>query len=206
MITVIDYKLGNIKSVANALKYLRNGPVRISSVPRDILNADGIVLPGVGAFGKAMANMKDLELVEPVKEYIKSGKPYLGICLGLQLLFTQSTEYVTTPGFDIITGKVKELPQNVKSPHIGWNRVGAGNVAGMFKGIENNSFFYFDHSYHVEVKNSKNLGVGETEYGCKFISALIKDNIWGVQFHPEKSADRGLKLLENFTKKCYLKE
>ncbi|MGM0442269.1 MAG: imidazole glycerol phosphate synthase subunit HisH [Elusimicrobiota bacterium] len=202
MITIVDYKLGNVRSVANALKYLKNTSVKLSSSPKDIQKADGIILPGVGAFRKAMNNLEYLGLIEPVKAFIESGKPYLGICLGLQLLFTKSKEHGSTSGFNIIDGEVEEFSKEVKKPHIGWNQVESNRLNHMFNGIEDSSFFYFDHSYYVVPNSNNHLRTGKTEYGRKFVSALIRDNIWGVQFHPEKSADKGLKLLENFIEKC----
>jgi glutamine amidotransferase len=204
MITIIDYGLGNIKSVFRALEKIGAEAV-ISSNPEDIPVSDGIVLPGVGAFRKAMKNITELRLYQPLMDYIGSSRPYLGICLGLQILFTESYEHGKTGGFDIIKGAVKRLPDEVKIPHMGWNQVSYNQSEEMFSGIKNNSYFYFDHSYYVD-PDENGVTAGATDYGVKFVSAIQKGNLWGVQFHPEKSSEVGLKLLENFCRKCLPKE
>jgi len=199
MIQVIDYGLGNITSVARALQKI-GAEVVISSSPGLIFESSGIVLPGVGAFKKAMLNLEKLGLIKPIKDYLLKGKNYLGICLGLQVLFTESHEHGVTKGFGVIEGSVEKLPFNVKIPHMGWNNVTIADGNETFKGVEDNSYFYFDHSY-IAVPVQKKVISGVTEYGSRFASAVEYGNVWGVQFHPEKSGDKGLRILENFYRK-----
>ncbi|MFW6134633.1 MAG: imidazole glycerol phosphate synthase subunit HisH [Elusimicrobiota bacterium] len=204
MITVIDYGLGNIKSVGRAFEKL-GADVRISSIPEDIFDSDGIVLPGVGAFKKAKDNIMRLGIMDVLLDYLKSNRPYLGICLGLQLLFSESREYGQTKGFNIFEGIVEKLPRDVKIPHMGWNQVLCSDENEIFRNIKNNSYFYFDHSYYV-VPAEKTINAGITEYGIRFTSAVQCSKIWGVQFHPEKSGDAGFRILRNFIKQCSQKE
>ncbi|MFC2061881.1 imidazole glycerol phosphate synthase subunit HisH [Elusimicrobiota bacterium] len=196
MIVIVDYGLGNIRSVSRAMEKL-GAEVIVTSGLANVKKADGVVLPGVGAFRKAVKNIKDLGLWGYLKEYIEDSRPYLGICLGLQLLFTKSSEHGTTNGFDIIRGSVERLPEEVKIPHMGWNQVSYPSENTIFNNVKNNSFFYFDHSYYV-IPDKKEVIAGVTEYGVKFPAVVKKGNIWGVQFHPEKSSNIGLELLRNF--------
>lgn len=198
MIVVIDYGLGNIKSVSCALQKI-GADVIISSKPGDLQKAKGVVLPGVGAFKKAMENIERLGLLEPLKEYLNSSRPYLGICLGMQLLFQESYEHGKTRGFGVIEGVVKRFSPEVKIPHMGWNQVRVTSGAEMFEGIENDSYYYFDHSYYAVPERNEYIS-GTTEYGISFTSAIQVGNMWGVQFHPEKSSTIGVKLLSNFVK------
>ncbi|MCD6312005.1 MAG: imidazole glycerol phosphate synthase subunit HisH [Elusimicrobia bacterium] len=203
-ITVIDYGLGNIRSVSKALE-LTGGNVSVSARIKKIESADGIVLPGVGAFWKGMDNLKKAGLLKIIKSQIVSGKPCLGICLGLQMLFSESEEHGSSPGIDIIKGRVKLFRNNLKIPHMGWNRVRFQNQKtggrGMFEGIADGSYFYFVHSYYVSPEDLT-LVSSTTNYGGEFASSIIKDNLWAVQFHPEKSGKNGIQIMKNFIKKC----
>lgn len=197
MIAVIDYGLGNLRSVAKALEVV-GAKTKVTNNPDVITQAKAIVFPGVGAFHRGMENLNRLGILPAIFDAIKNNKPFLGICLGLQLLFTESEEHGIHKGFDIIKGRVKRFTGNMKIPHMGWNQVKLQR-SGLFKDIPDNSYFYFVHSYYVEPED-KDVVIGTTEYGIDFTSAINKGNIWGVQFHPEKSTELGLKILENFVK------
>ena len=205
MITIIDYGMGNLRSVQKAFeKFCSN--VVVSSSAKDILKADKIVLPGVGAFKTAMDELKKRGLIQPIKASIKEGKPFLGICLGLQLLFSESEEGKKIKGLDIIEGKVRKFKEKdgLKIPHMGWNIVKSkvkSKNSKILYGIEKNSYMYFVHSYYVAPKD-KSVILCETDYGGNFASGVHKDNIWGLQFHPEKSQSIGLKIVENFVNLC----
>lgn len=199
MIAVIDYGLGNLRSVSKALESL-GANVEVTDSPETILNANGVILPGVGAFYHGMNNLEKLGLVSVIKETIKAQKPFFGICLGLQLLFSETEEHGTHKGLDIIKGKVLKFDAHSKIPHMGWNQINAKeNVLStkLFNNIPQQSYFYFVHSYYVAPEN-KDVIATTTDYGMEFTSAIAKNNIWGVQFHPEKSSDLGLKILANF--------
>lgn len=203
MIAVIDYGLGNLRSVSKALESI-GASVEVTSDPKKMLEAKGLVLPGVGAFYHGMRNLEKLDIIPAIKKNIKEGKPFLGICLGLQLLFTETQEHGTHKGLNIIKGKVKKFTGNMKIPHMGWNQIkckAQNEKCKIFEGINDNSYFYFVHSYYVEPED-KNIIAARTSYGVEFISAIRKDNLWGVQFHPEKSSDLGLKILKNFISLC----
>ena len=201
MITIIDYGMGNLRSVQKAFeKYCSN--VIVSSSAKDILNADKIILPGVGAFKVAMDELKKRGLIGTIKTSIEKGKPFLGICLGLQLLFSESEEGGKIKGLDIIKGRVKRFKEKdgLKIPHMGWNRISAkrkAQSAKILNRVADNSYMYFVHSYYVAPKD-KSVILCETDYGGDFTSGVCKDNIYGVQFHPEKSQGTGLKIVENF--------
>ncbi len=203
MITVVDYKLGNIKSVFRAFERIKV-PAVISSRPEDIEKAEAVVVPGVGAFKKAMQNLKSLGLINPLKKHMFGGKPYLGICLGLQILFSRSFEHGTNSGLGIIRGEVIKLKKVVKIPHMGWNEVECTAPMHIFNGIEKGSYFYFDHSYHVLPQGK--FKSAKCSYGICFVCAVGVGNIYGVQFHPEKSGEKGLKMLRNFSELCLPKE
>ncbi len=194
-VAVIDYGLGNLRSVAKALEAV-GANVKITSQPEDLKAASAIVLPGVGAFKRAMDNLIRLSILPSISSAIKSGKPFLGICLGLQILFTESREHGLHKGLDVIKGEVKKFSPGVKIPHMGWNQVRSGKT-GLFKNIPDGAYFYFVHSYYVQPED-KNVIIGSTKYGVEFASAINKGNLWGVQFHPEKSAELGLTVLQNF--------
>lgn len=195
MITVIDYGLGNLASVANALNRLEI-PFEISSDLYVIKNAKALILPGVGAAGQGMKNLKTLKMDQIIIEEAKKGTPFLGICLGMQLLFSSSEEG-NVGCLGLVEGNVKKFDTNLKVPQIGWNQVEVKNNSRLLEGIEDNSYFYFVNSYYCEPEDKK-LAKGVTDYGSKFCSVLEKDNLYGVQFHPEKSGDVGLQLLKNF--------
>jgi glutamine amidotransferase len=199
MIVIIDYGMGNLKSVSKA--FLKLGEdVKVSSLPEDVDNADAIVLPGVGAFGDCMRNLSLKGLIEPVIRAIEKGKPYLGICLGLQILFNESEEFGLTKGLGIIPGRVKRFSfqnRELKIPHMGWNTIKIIRPSPLFKEIPDESYFYFVHSYYV-VPEDISVVASETEYGERFVSSIWKDNIMATQFHPEKSQSLGLKVLKGF--------
>ncbi len=197
MITIVDYNMGNLRSVSKAIEHLGE-KVSLGSSPNDIAKAEKLILPGVGAFGDACAELHSLGLFQPIQTYLKSGKPFLGICLGLQLLFESSEESPEAKGLGAFKGTVKLFrSRNVKVPHMGWNHA-VLKQNPILKGLANPSFFYFVHSYYA-VPSDENIILGETEYGEeKFPSILGKGLIFATQFHPEKSQDSGLAILKNF--------
>lgn len=195
MIVIIDYGVGNLASVKNALDKLGTES-EISNDPLVIKKAKALILPGVGSAEQGMKNLKKLGLDKIIVEEIKKGKMFLGICLGMQLLFERSEEgNVNCLG--IFKGQVKKFKKMRKIPQIGWNQVDIKNKSGLFKGIENNSYFYFVNSYYCQPAD-KSIAIGITEYGEKFASIVSEENILAMQFHPEKSGDLGLQLLKNF--------
>lgn len=198
MIALVDYGMGNIRSVSKAIEAV-GGEVFITQNPEEIRKAKAIVLPGVGAFRDCMSNLTELGILDTVREEILKGKPYLGICLGMQILFTESEEFGVCKGLDLIRGRVTrfKLPQEYKIPHMGWNTVVFKKKSKLLSDISNNSYFYFVHSYYVVPEESIFVG-GVTEYGLEFTSMIIYENIFATQFHPEKSQKMGLKLLSNF--------
>lgn len=194
MIVIIDYGLGNLASVKNAFDKL-GIPVEISADPDVLKTAEALILPGVGAAGQGMENLKKKGLDKVIIEELTKGKPFLGICLGMQLLFENSEEGKTNC-LGIFKGTVKKYKKEKKIPQIGWNSVKTtGNK--LFKDIPNNSYFYFVNSFYCQPKDSLII-VGKSEYGEKFVSAVIKNKIVGIQFHPEKSGEVGFQLLKNF--------
>ena len=198
MITVVDYGMGNLRSVAKALEKV-GLDAKISSNPEDIKNSKAIVVPGVGAFGDAVHNLKRLNLFNEIKNHIEKGKPYLGICLGLQLLFEYGYEFGSHRGLGVFKGKVVrfEEKEGYKIPHMGWNQIHKKKESKMFSGIDEGEFFYFVHSFYA-IPEEKSIISSTTDYITDFCSAVEKDNVWAVQFHPEKSQKVGLKLLSNF--------
>lgn len=197
MITIIDYQAGNLSSVQNALKQIGVKSL-VTQNPKKIAKAEKIIFPGVGAAGEAMKNLKKLKLIEPIKKYIESDRPFLGICLGAQILMEKSEED-NTELLGIIKGNVKKFKsKNLTIPHMGWNQVEVRKNNKLFKNIKSNSFFYFVHSYYLNPQQ-KDATIGSTIYGKKFTSAIVQNNLYAVQFHPEKSAQAGLKLLKNFS-------
>lgn len=189
MICVIDYGMGNLRSVSKAIEKV-GGDVKLSSDPQDLEKAAKIVLPGVGAFGDGAEELKKRRLTEPIKSALKKGKPFFGICLGMQLLFDESEESPGVQGLEIFPGKVQRFKSpDVKIPHMGWNEVDFGSSKG---------YFYFVHSYYPVPKDASIIS-GTCEYGQeKFAAFITKDKIWASQFHPEKSQDAGLVLLKRF--------
>ena len=201
MIAIVNYNMGNLGSVQNAFDKI-GAKAKIENNPDRLKEYDKLVLPGVGAFGDAMAHLKEVGLDEAIKEYAKSGKYVMGTCLGMQLLFDKSQEFGANEGLGLIEGEVvafdKEKFDNkeLKVPHMGWNEMFIQKEDTIFNGLPKDFYLYFVHSYHV-VCNDK-YALGKTLYGYEFVSAVKKDNIYGFQPHPEKSHDKGLKILENF--------
>jgi imidazole glycerol-phosphate synthase subunit HisH len=200
MIAIVDYGMGNLRSVSKAFEHLGHR-VSITRDPRALSDAGRVVLPGVGAFRDCMNNLRRFDLVEPICQAIKSGKPFMGICLGLQLLFTESEEFGIHQGMDILQGRVVRLNPSAsfKVPHIGWNQLMIKKKVDILKGMADGSAVYFVHSYYV-IPEDRELICTETEYGLTFTSSIFKDNIFACQFHPEKSQAVGLKLLDNFAR------
>jgi len=201
MITIVDYGMGNLASVSNAIKKFTQD-VCISSAPGDIIKSDKLVLPGVGAFKDACDEIDKRYLRQAILDFISSGKPFLGICLGLQLLFTKSFEDGEHNGFDIIKGSVVEFEKGkgLKIPHMGWNSIKPSSEAvscRLFKDVPAGSYMYFVHSYYVVPEDSSVVAT-TTEYGVEFCSFLHKGNIYAMQFHPEKSQKFGLNIIKNF--------
>ena len=199
MIAVIDYKRGNLRSVQKALERM-GGDAVITSDPALIKEADAVVLPGVGAFGDCLRNLEELGLVNPVLDAITSNKPFLGICLGLQLLFQESEEFGKTPGLGVIKGRVVKFENmnGLKIPHMGWNSIKKVSHSPLLNEVENGSYFYFVHSYYV-VPEDENLIATKTTYGpVEFTSMIQRNNLWATQFHPEKSQKVGLRVFKNF--------
>ncbi|MGN1314925.1 MAG: imidazole glycerol phosphate synthase subunit HisH [Lachnospiraceae bacterium] len=200
MVAIIDYDAGNIKSVEKAIAFLGKEAVitRDSSI---ILNADHVILPGVGNFGDAMEKLNSFQLLPVIKEAIEEKIPFLGICLGLQLLFERSEECPGVEGIGILKGEIRRFPniENLKIPHIGWNSLKFRNRGRIFQGLEVDSYVYFVHSYYLEA-DEEEIVTATTEYGVNFHSSIEKGNVFACQFHPEKSSDTGLKILENFLK------
>jgi glutamine amidotransferase len=196
MIGIVDYGMGNLRSVEKAFETVGHA-AQIIRTPQAIADSDKLVLPGVGAFGSAMENLCRMDLLEPLSAAVADGKPLLGICLGLQLLFEESEEHGLHEGLGVFEGRVRRLPEGVKVPHIGWNQVSVTRDDPLLQGIPDNAFFYFVQSYFVEPQDQQNV-IGKTDYGVTFTSIVGWRNVYGVQFHPEKSQDAGLKLLKNF--------
>jgi len=198
---VIDYGMGNLRSVSKALEAVRFPEVIVSGDYRIASEADVLVLPGVGAFGDAMKNLRELKLVDVIRKHIEKGKPFLGICLGLQLLFEKSYEHGEHEGLGILKGKVVLLPLGVKIPHIGWNQLWFKKESEILEGLKEGDFVYFVHSYRV-IPEDERIVLTKTDYGEYFVSSVEVDNLVAFQFHPEKSQKKGLKLLENFKRKA----
>ena len=196
VIAIIDYGMGNLRSVEKG--FLKVGvDARVVTDPKAVDDAKAIVLPGVGAFRDCMRNLEQASLILPITRAIQKGKPFLGICLGLQVLFAESEEFGTCKGLDLLKGKVVRFQHNLKVPHMGWNNVKVLRRPPIFDGIEDESFFYFVHSYYV-VPDDQEVVATTTEYGVDFTSMVWKDNIFATQFHPEKSQETGLRILRNF--------
>jgi len=195
-IAIVNYEMGNIRSVENAFKKI-GADARVTAEKRVINNAGAVVLPGVGAFGDAYKNLKKMGLIETIKENIKK-KHFLGICLGMQLLFEYSLEDGKNGGLEVLGGYVEKIPSLVKIPHIGWNRLKiVKEDSRLFSGMERDGHFYFVHSYYV-VPEDKNIVNCTTDYGIELTAGIECGNIYGLQFHPEKSSIGGLRILENF--------
>ena len=198
MIAIIDYGAGNLRSVANAIARL-GYKSKVTSNPDDVLAATALILPGVGAAGDTMTNLNRLQLTGPISQYISDGRPFLGICVGLQVLFTGTEEGGWYDCLDIIPGQVKRLPEGQKIPHMGWNQVKQLIPHPVFEGIPDETNFYFVHSYYVS-PDDKVLVAGETGYGIDFCSVIARGNLVATQFHPERSGQAGLRIYDNFLK------
>ncbi len=201
-VAVIDYGMGNLRSVQKGFE--RVGVVaEVTRDPERIAAARGVVLPGVGAFGACMENLRSLGLVEPVRRAIESGRPFLGICVGLQLLFEESEEYGPVQGLGILRGRCRRFPHRddpeYRVPHMGWNQIEMRNPSALLDGIDDQAFVYFVHSYYAE-SDDPGVVAASTDYGVPFVASVARDNLYACQFHPEKSQQVGLKILENFGK------
>ena len=198
MIAIIDYDAGNIKSVEKAFEFLSQETVTTRD-PEILLKADKVVLPGVGSFGDAMNKLNEYNLVDVIHKIVNKGTPLLGICLGLQLLFESSEESVGVPGLGILKGHIVRFSEGTeyKIPQIGWNSLEINPTSRLFRGIDNQSYVYFVHSYYLKA-DDETVVAARTEYANSFHSAVEKDNVFACQFHPEKSSEVGLKILENF--------
>jgi imidazole glycerol-phosphate synthase subunit HisH len=203
MITIIDYGMGNLRSVQKGFEKV-GFSAKVTADPREVENAQRLVLPGVGAFRDCMANLREGGFIEPILNHVQAGRPFLGICLGLQLLFTESEEFGCHQGLGIIPGKVVRFPEGMalggeglKVPHMGWNQIAIRRPAPILRGIEDGVSVYFVHSFYVVPEDLQVLAT-ETSYGISFCSSIWKDNVMATQFHPEKSQQVGLRILENF--------
>jgi len=196
MTTVIDYDAGNIKSLEKALDFLGESVV-VTRDKQTILQADRVILPGVGAFGDAMEKIRRYHLESVLKEVVQNGTPFLGICLGLQLLFDSSEETPNAKGLGILKGKIVHIPDaKLKVPQIGWNSLHFPKNGRLFEGISENAFVYFVHSYYLQAE--EDIVTATTEYGIEIHASVEKGNVFACQFHPEKSSKVGLRMLENF--------
>ncbi|HJD47930.1 MAG TPA: imidazole glycerol phosphate synthase subunit HisH [Candidatus Mediterraneibacter norfolkensis] len=198
MIAIIDYDAGNIKSVEKALDFLGQDVV-ITGEPEKILKADKVILPGVGAFGDAMANLRRTGLDEVIRQAAGRGTPFLGICLGLQLLFERSDEAPGVEGLGILKGEILRIPdkEGLKIPHMGWNSLYLENNGRLFRGVKEGAYVYFVHSYYLKAAE-ESIVKASTEYSVHIHASVEKDNIFACQFHPEKSSDVGISILKNF--------
>lgn len=198
MIAMIDYDAGNIKSVEKALLLLGQ-EVEVTGDPERILKAEKVILPGVGAFGDAMENLKRAGLDEVIRRVAAKGTPFMGICLGLQLLFERSDEAPGAKGLGLLEGEILKIPdqEGLKIPHMGWNSLHLEHGGRLFRGIEEQSYVYFVHSYYLKAKE-ESIVKASTEYSTHIHASVEKDNIFGCQFHPEKSSEVGLRILKNF--------
>lgn len=198
MLVVIDYDAGNLRSVEKAFALLGETPV-ITRDPQVLLRADKVVLPGVGAFGDAMEKLQQYGLVDIIKTIIKNGTPFLGICLGMQLLFESSEESPGVEGLGICKGKILRIPETegLKIPHMGWNSLHYDNLGRLYRGIPEDSYVYFVHSYYLKAEQPE-IVAASTDYAVQIHASIEQGNVFGCQFHPEKSSDVGLKILKNF--------
>ena len=214
MIAIIDYHMSNLFSVRNALEYLGIDSEITSNVTK-IMTAKGAILPGVGAFAEAMKHLKSLDLIQPIKDFVDSGKPFMGICLGLQLLLSESEEFGYTDGLGIVEGKVEKFEnhENIRIvPHVGWNSIKKKNKMKRdisidpLSEVESGEYFYFVHSYYVKPDNEGDICTTTRYSSLEFCSSILMDNLFASQFHPEKSGEIGLKILNDFFQKREYKE
>ena len=202
MIGIVDYNMGNLASVINAFTKM-GVDATLESDPSKLSQYDKLILPGVGAFGDAMEHLQSNGMDLAVKAFVASGKPLLGICLGMQLLFESSEEFGSNKGLGLIPGKVvafdeSKFDHSLKVPHMGWNEMFKQTNTSLFDGLDDDFYLYFVHSYHAICEDK--YAIGKTHYGYEFVSAVQKENIYGIQPHPEKSHENGLKIIENFVK------
>ncbi len=195
-LVIVDYGAGNLRSVARAVAHAGGQPL-ITSSGRDVERAEALIVPGVGAAADTMRNLRRHALVEPIREYIASGRPFLGVCMGQQALFDVSEEGGEHACLGVLPGRVVRLPQGLKVPHMGWNQVRVVRPHAIFEAIPDGSNFYFVHSYYPQPDDPE-IVIGETEYGVTFPSVVARDNVVATQFHPEKSSTMGLRMYENF--------
>ncbi|HEY4684762.1 MAG TPA: imidazole glycerol phosphate synthase subunit HisH [Dehalococcoidia bacterium] len=200
-VVIVDYGAGNLRSVARAVAYHGYEPV-VSCEPRAVDSAEALILPGVGAAADTMRNLQQGGLVEPLRAYIRGGRPFLGVCMGQQALLSVSEEGGEHPCLDVIPGRVRRLPSGQKVPHMGWNQVRQRRAHPIFDGIDDGANFYFVHSYYPDPED-RDVVIGETDYGVAFASVLARDNIVATQFHPEKSSTDGLRFYGNFLRLAF---
>jgi glutamine amidotransferase len=198
MIAIIDYGAGNLRSVVNAVSRF-DCQAKITSIPHHMLAAEAVILPGVGAAADTMSNLKRLGLVSPIRRFIAEGRPFFGVCIGLQVLFTGTEEGGWHECLGVIPGAVRKLPMGLKVPHMGWNQVKQRLTHPIFDGIPDGANFYFVHSYYVDPED-RSVVAGTTEYGVSVCSVLTKGSLVATQFHPEKSGEYGLRMYANFLK------
>ena len=197
-LVVVDYGMGNLRSAAKALE-AAGARVTVSQSPRAFAGADGVVLPGVGAFGEAVRRLEIMRLFVPVRDWVRGGRPFLGICLGFQLLFDESSEFGLHRGLGCFPGRVVPFPRRLRVPHMGWNRLQSAKRGWLLRGLPASPWMYFVHSYYPRLRpHDASLAAARTEYGVRFVSAIERGAVAGVQFHPEKSQRDGLHLLRNF--------
>jgi len=199
MIGIVDYGRGNLRSVEKALEKVGFEAIIMSS-PAELSQVNGLILPGVGAFADAMRALSQGGWIEPLLEFARSGRPFLGICLGMQILFETGEEHGEHSGLGLLAGRVVKFPPGKKIPHMGWNSLQLEQPSYLMEGIPNESYFYFVHSYYA-VPSQKQDIAATSDYGIVFPAVVGKDNVWGAQFHPEKSSPWGLQILTNFGKR-----
>jgi len=197
MIAIIDYGVGNLRSVQKAFEFLGYSAI-VTNKPDEVIEASHVVLPGVGAFGNAMESLKRTDMIDTIFKVIKQGKPFLGICLGMQLLFDRSFEGGIHTGLQLIPGEIKKIPEKpgLKIPHMGWNKL-TYSQNPLFEGLGNEPYVYFVHSYYLKTQNTQYV-IGTVNYGNEIPVAVNRNNIFGLQFHPEKSGNIGLQIIKNF--------
>lgn len=202
MIAIIDYGAGNLESVRKALEHIGEEAAVIGT-GEELLRADAAVLPGVGSFGDAMEQLRKRNLEDPIREFMKSGKPFLGICLGLQVLFESSEESPGVPGLGILKGKIRRIPaaDGLKIPHMGWNSLAVSANGDLFEGIKKDPYVYFVHSYYLQCE--EDIVTSTASYGVEIHASVRKGNLRACQFHPEKSGETGIQILKNFARAAH---
>jgi imidazole glycerol-phosphate synthase subunit HisH len=199
-LVIIDYDASNLHSVRKALQALGHAPI-VSNDPTTVAGADAVILPGVGAAGDAMRHLTELGLIPVLRQFVAEGRPFLGVCVGMQLMFEMSEEDGGIRGLGLLPGIVRRLPPGPKIPHMGWNSVTLRGQHPAFADIPNDSYFYFVHSYYPDPADGSTV-LGKTDHGVRFACVVGRDNLLGVQFHPEKSGELGLRLYDNFVRRC----